>query len=59
MRYSAADFLYLCMDKIKSIVVFCASNLGRSALYEEYAKHVGTLLCNEEFVLFTAVVALG
>jgi uncharacterized protein (TIGR00730 family) len=41
MRYSAADFLYLCMDKIKSIVVFCASSLGRSALYEEYAKHVG------------------
>jgi len=29
------------MNKIKSIVVFCASSLGRSGLYEKQAKHVG------------------
>lgn len=29
------------MDKIKSIVVFCASSLGNSNVYEDQAKHVG------------------
>jgi len=32
------------MNKVKSIVVFCASSLGNSAIYEVQASHVGQVL---------------
>lgn len=32
------------MKKVKSIVVFCASSLGNSQLYEEQATHVGHVI---------------
>jgi predicted Rossmann-fold nucleotide-binding protein len=39
------------MNKIKSIVVFCASSLGNSTIYEDQAKYVGHIFAQRNVQL--------
>ncbi|MFD1771252.1 LOG family protein [Sphingobacterium suaedae] len=39
------------MNKLESIVVFCASSLGNSDRYEHVAKHVGTVFAQRDIQL--------